>query len=243
MYHRTPNTHIKQLRITVKNDVFSASGLIGSFYQVVLPLLLVFFPFVTGIQAQLPFANPEIFTSDINLPKVGINSIVEDNDGFLWVSGVNGLHRFDGTEFHAFKHNPEDSTSIVHNTTQKTFFDKETNKLWIPTWGGGLSVMDVRTGKCKNYYHDPDGISTLPNNYLRFVMQDQDKNIWVAVADHGIMRYYPETDRFEAYKYTLSPANPTNVPENRINGFNCHAEDLQNDSILWFGTASGLLSI
>lgn len=214
---------------------------IGPFHAKSTILVLWYLGILLNTTAQVPFANPEIFTSDLNLPTKEISNIVEDNDGFLWISGEHGLQRFDGSQFQVFQHDPKDSTSIVHNTTLNTFFDRESNKLWIPTWGGGLSVMNVRTGKCKNYYHNPDSVSDLPNKFLRFVMKDRHKNIWVAVNEFGILKYRPDTDDFETYQYTLSKQDEPNASEKRINFFQCHAEDLQNDSIIWIGTISGLL--
>ena len=195
-------------------------------------------------KGQFSFYNPEIFHTDKNLPQTHIDNIVQDNDGFLWISGRNGIQRFDGSHFQQFLHDPNDSTSIVDNETKGCFFDKEENKLWIPTRKGGLSVMDIKTGKCKNYYHDPDRPSKLPNSRLRLAFKDRQKNIWVSVNNYGILKYQPETDDFKIFKHQpkkLFGEDSSQNLENMANLIQCYAEDINKDSILWFGTLAGLL--
>ena len=202
-------------------------------------LFLFSLPYV--ISGQLPFYNPQIFHTDKNLPQTYIDNIVQDDSGFLWISGKNGVQRFDGSHFKIFKHDPKDSTTIAGNDTRGIFFDNETNKLWIPTRASGLSVMDLNSGKCKNYYHHPDRPSKLPNSRMLLAFKDREKNIWVSVNNHGILKYQPETDDFKKYKYQIKEENTAGNLENMTNLIQSYAEDLEQDSILWFGTLAGLL--
>jgi ligand-binding sensor domain-containing protein len=41
--------------------------------------------------------------------------ITQDNRGFIWFGTFNGLCRFDGVELSIFRHNPNDSLSLLNN--------------------------------------------------------------------------------------------------------------------------------
>src|SRR5437899_3010020 len=68
-------------------------------------------PIVNG--ADIPFTH----VSREKAPAFGIvNRIVQDDQGFLWFGFYHGLQRYDGYQFRAFLHEPEDpnSTSSVN---------------------------------------------------------------------------------------------------------------------------------
>ncbi len=56
--------------------------------------------------------NQQHFGVDDGLPQSYISSLVQDDDGFLWISTLDGLSRYDGRSFRNFRHNPADSNSL-----------------------------------------------------------------------------------------------------------------------------------
>jgi len=71
--------------------------------------------------AQVLFAQQRLFTNqqhfgvEEGLPQSFISNIVQDDDGFIWMSTLDGLSRYDGRGFKNIRHNPKDSTSIPAN--------------------------------------------------------------------------------------------------------------------------------
>ncbi len=45
-----------------------------------------------------------------------VSCIMQDQLGFMWIGSTDGLYRFDGYEFKAFRHDSNDSTSLQNNT-------------------------------------------------------------------------------------------------------------------------------
>ena len=75
------------------------------------------------------------------ISKVGIYTIIQDNNGFIWI-GTNGsgLYKFDGLDYTSYKFMQEDATSISSNLVFSSYLDKD-NDLWIGT-EDGLNLYD-----------------------------------------------------------------------------------------------------
>ena len=89
--------------------------------------------------------------------------INQDTKGFLWFGTREGLFRYDGYSFRAFKNLPGDSSSLVNNVIISLCSDK--NNLWIGTLGG-LSRIDVKTLVITNFRADEalQAYAILPEN-------------------------------------------------------------------------------
>jgi ligand-binding sensor domain-containing protein/two-component sensor histidine kinase len=74
--------------------------------------------------------------------------INQDSNGFMWFGTREGLFRYDGYSFKAFKNLPGDSTSLVNNVIITLYPEK--NNLWVGSLGG-LSCIDVNTRAVKNF--------------------------------------------------------------------------------------------
>ncbi len=78
-----------------------------------LPLLL----FTTQIFSQQRlFTNQQHFNVEDGLPQSYITGIIQDEDGFIWLSTFDGFSRYDGRGFRTFRYNPKDSNSLAANT-------------------------------------------------------------------------------------------------------------------------------
>lgn len=64
--------------------------------------------------------------------------------------------------------------------------------IWIGT-SSGLNHFDHY--EMKSYFYDKDTPFSLPGNYIHFVIEDKQKNIWIS-TDKGLVRYNRSNDRF-----------------------------------------------
>jgi signal transduction histidine kinase/ligand-binding sensor domain-containing protein/DNA-binding response OmpR family regulator len=64
-----------------------------------------------------------------------VNSILKDQDGFLWFGTMSGLNRFDGYSCKVFRKNYNDSSSVLDNSIQ-TLFELPDGRIWVITMGG-----------------------------------------------------------------------------------------------------------
>src|ERR1700730_3204289 len=101
---------------------------------------------------QLKFKN---YGTDHGLTVTTAFSVVQDDYGFLWIASIDGLLRYDGYKFVAYKNNFNDSSSISDNTV--SYLSKgKSNRIWLGTYSGGLNVLDATTGKFKRYINNPN---------------------------------------------------------------------------------------
>ena len=102
----------------------------------------------------------------LSFPIVG--NMTEDKEGILWIltegGGLNRLNR-KTDEIRVFK-NEGKSGSIAHNNLKHVWYDEETEKLYLGTHLGGLSVMDTKTGRFTNYRARNGDQASLPNNVV-----------------------------------------------------------------------------
>ncbi|MGN6421513.1 MAG: ATP-binding protein [Pseudobacter sp.] len=65
---------------------------------------------------QRLFTNQQHFGVEDGLSQSYISGIVQDADGFIWLSTMDGFNRYDGRKFRTFRYNPKDSSSLTANT-------------------------------------------------------------------------------------------------------------------------------
>lgn len=86
-------------------------------YVVKAKLLLCLLLFNTVSPAQQPvFTNQQHFGVEEGLPQSFISGIIQDEDGFIWISTLGGFCRYDGRGFKTFHYRPNDSTGLAANS-------------------------------------------------------------------------------------------------------------------------------
>ena len=77
-------------------------------------LILFFFAFQSILlKAQFENLSFERIDADQGLPNCNIEEAIEDHFGFLWFATCEGLFRYDGYEFKAYRHDVKDSTYFL----------------------------------------------------------------------------------------------------------------------------------
>ncbi|KAF2515438.1 response regulator [Flavobacterium salilacus subsp. salilacus] len=83
------------------------------------------------------------------LPQSFVSGIVEDKEGFIWISTHNGLARYDGNNFKIFQNKPSDSTSISSNFISHTVKGAN-DDLWLRFDSGAIDMFDMKTHKVEH---------------------------------------------------------------------------------------------
>jgi signal transduction histidine kinase/AraC-like DNA-binding protein/streptogramin lyase len=76
------------------------------------------------------YTNHAHYTTEDGLPQNYVSSIVQDHDGFIWVSTLDGIARFDGKKFLEFNINSDSGQKISTPRVIDLKVDKD-NNLWI----------------------------------------------------------------------------------------------------------------
>ena len=70
-------------------------------------------------------------------------------------------------------------------------------RVWIGTSGGGLNMLDYKTGKVKIYKHDKDK-NSLSDNTVNCVFDDRKGNLWIGTSN-GLNKFNVQSQTFTQY--------------------------------------------
>ena len=99
------------------------------------------------------------------LPNQQVESLVQDQEGYIWIGTRNGLAKYDGYNVETYYHVEGEKNSLVHNFVHGLFVDSK-NRLWVST-ENGVSLYRPKTddfcsynnvrGYCTSFVETNDG--------------------------------------------------------------------------------------
>lgn len=125
----------------------------------------------------------------------GVYALLEDRQNDFWIGTADGLFKLDRTtrQFTSFLYNPADEHSLNHNAIA-TLYEDSHGRLWVGTWGGGLDLMDRKSGQF-THFMEKDG---LPSNIIYSILEDKTGSLWMATG-RGISHFDPDLRTFSNY--------------------------------------------
>ena len=175
---------------------------------------------------ELPF---EKFSVEEGMPTV-VNYILQDRIGYLWFATNGGLYKYDGYNFTSYKHDLEDTTSLIDNTLTTLYEDKE-GILWIGTWLG-LEKFDRLKNTFIHYIPNPSDSGANLDNDVLSICEDRNGVLWVGTSD-GLLNFDRTKEKFTYLRHDST--DPGSISHNSINAI-CK----DKEGSLWFGTQVGL---
>lgn len=145
-----------------------------------------------------------------------VQCLAKDSAGFIWIGTKDGLNRYDGYQFVAFKYDPDNINSISNNEISCLAVQGD-SILWVGTRGGGINRLGLKDGRIQRYaYHDYNG-------FVSDLRVDNHGVVWAATPI-GLFKFDAQANDFsnvskaavfrkqtnEAYM----PGEPANVVEN-----------------------------
>lgn len=179
-------------------------------------MLTLFFLAVTVISFAQNQLLKNFLTVEEGLSHNEVTSIVQDNDGFIWIGTRGGLNRYDGYQFKIFNQVPGDSNSLVNPSVESLFVDRSGN-IWIGSKSGGVSKYNPVTGVFKNIannYNQPNEI--LPDNRVLCFHEDKKGRIWMGTWENGIIVYDEKSNTSEHYLGNILVNSITETPDGNI---------------------------
>ncbi|MGD0590882.1 MAG: two-component regulator propeller domain-containing protein, partial [Bacteroidota bacterium] len=172
-----------------------------------------------------------------------IHSILEDKAGRLWIGTLAGLDLFTNAHerpqngiFIHHQNTIHDYKSISQGSVLSLLEDKKHN-LWIGIENGGLDLLDLNAYKTGvynfiHYKNNSSKESSLSNNSIYSLFQDNQGEIWVGTFGDGINLINPESEKF--IHCMVIPGVKNSLGNNSVNAF------LEENDFLWIGTGGGL---
>jgi len=164
---------------------------------------------------------------------ISIQSILKDQQGFIWIGTENGLHRYDAYQKVTFRHNPSSEASLSDNWITCLYEDKQ-GFLWIGTSNGGLNLYNKQSNSFSNFQYDIKNTSSITNGRINYIFQDSKNNIWVATSN-GLNKLNIDTKTFT--RFTHQPDNLHSLINNNVNKIT-----EGKNGVLWLSTNLGGLN-
>ena len=108
-------------------------------------------------------------------------------------------------------------------------------RIWIGTFGGGVTVFDPESATIRRYPESIDSKSNLAGARATTIAEDRFGNIWIGTDGAGLFELNPA--RGSLHQYRHDPANASSLGSNTI--YSIHVDA---DNYVWLGMAGGGLS-
>jgi signal transduction histidine kinase/ligand-binding sensor domain-containing protein len=193
-------------------------------------------------------------STEWGLSNSSVNSILQDEQGFMWFGTLNGLNKYDGFSFEVFKNTPHSSESISGNRITSLMLDSS-GLLWVGTWNSGISVYDSGKNNFSHITCDPLKKNSVRSNKITSLVDDNGY-VWVGTDGVGISKLDKRTKKIvlrfsttgrgvlkssqkkKIFFHSSTGEHASSLSDNRIRAMIID----KNDNVLWVGTASGGLN-
>lgn len=193
------------------------------------------------------------------LPPGAVWTVMQTDDGYLWLGTQNGLVRFDGIEAEVFT---AANTPGLVNHDVRSLIEADNGDLWVGTYGGG--ALRYRRGEFESFGPE-DGLA---HAIVYDIYQDDEGGLWFGTAG-GVTQLAPDgsvatltsedglahnrifdvqQDSSGAMWFASLVGGVTRMRDGRMTSFGratgmvsdqVHAVHQSRDGAIWFGTYDG----
>ena len=135
-----------------------------------------FFPCL--IQAQE--LHLDHFSLEEGLSNSGVQDLLQDQYGFLWIATEHGLNRYDGYDITVFRYHPSDTTSINANFVSR-IFESPSGQVWTVLAAGGLSRFN-RATESFEFFAANHQLALDRDNFVQSLFFSRSGDTWVATS-------------------------------------------------------------
>ncbi|TFF39731.1 two-component regulator propeller domain-containing protein [Mucilaginibacter psychrotolerans] len=195
-------------------------------------ILLLALLLVAGFYSQAQTTHVYFDNLDINkgLPESYVRTLLQDSEGYMWLSTQNGLVRYDGYNCKVYNLG-SDKINTKSVTSVTSIIQGDDKSLWVGVQGNGL----FKYNSAKDSF---DQFALPPNPNVQYVVVsliDNQGNVWGRASDNGIklFKFDPATKKYEFFGDNQKGSNYINA---KI------IMDLKKtiDGKIWIGTENGL---
>ncbi len=169
----------------------------------------------------------EQLSVDKGLSQSSILSIVQDNQGFIWFSTLDGLNKYDGYKFKVYWTKPNTPNVITDNISNVLYEtpDKENPTLWVGTADHGLCRYNKVSDDFTPFKHSSEDVNSLSNNKVTSIIGNN-AALWIG-TNSGLNKY----DGKKFSRHSLLSAGVSDT-------ITCME---QSEHTIWIGTQRGFV--
>ena len=162
-------------------------------------------------------------------------SFAKDKKGNLWIGTKNGNINCYNPVLDKFKNWKIESDITDDNPITAIHIDKN-NLVWIGTYRSGIYRLNPESGKIDHWTFKLDDPSSISNNYISSIVEDDLGNYWVGTFN-GLNKIRFINSKIKIERFYSEKNNPNSLSDNLIWGI---SESANDKNTFWIGTANGL---
>lgn len=166
-----------------------------------------------------------------------IRSVVQDNQGLIWVGtdhgGINVIDKRNFS-FRYVLHREEDPNSLAQNSVITLIKDRE-GIIWVGTYKKGICYYHELINRFPLYKHNLLDNTSLPYEDVNRFVEDDLGNIWIGTNGGGLIYFDRSKNTFKRYLH--NPSQPSSLSSNVIVSL-----FIDHEKKLWIGTYFGGLN-
>lgn len=125
------------------------------------------------------------YTTASGLLSNQVNTLVQDEEGYIWAGTTNGLQRYDGARYKTFRRTEKDSSTIPSNPVWQLLIDKKKN-LWVLLADGRVGIFNTRKFTFREVpVHFKKPIS--PNTSVKRLITDEYGNLFYLISGSEVI--------------------------------------------------------
>lgn len=197
-------------------------------------LLLLQGIIVFGQDYRIENITSEYIRIEKGLSQNTVNTILQDEEGYLWVGTWSGLNRFDGYTFKTFSPNHLDPTRGLVQANIIGLAEDRTGNIWAASPRGltRINKLDFTITQFTTETHRQAGLVCDSINTL---FSDRQGHLWIGTTCGAFLL---NTDSLVFTHYEFNPRNNETISSNNVTAF---AQD--STGSIWLGTTNGLNKI
>jgi ligand-binding sensor domain-containing protein/signal transduction histidine kinase len=201
------------------------------FYSILICILLNGIDKICAQNLNMQFSH---ITVKEGLSSPNIYCFYKDKEGFLWLATENGLNKYNGYNFVAYKSVKENPYSISSNYMRSIVGSRDGN-LWIGT-SNGLNYYDRDKDLFNHYFFHKNDSITLTSSDIYSIAVDKEENLWLATDGGGLYFFNTLSKTYTSHRHISM--DPGSISSNRI--YFVYAD---RQGRLWIGTWEGMLDL
>jgi len=160
-----------------------------------------------------------------------ITDMVQDEDGYLWITSWSGLFRYDGYNIKKYYQSPTEENQLRTNKISCLFRDSQ-NNLWIGTNYTGFYKYLPAIDGFQQYAKDPNELNSLSNDNVWAITEDEYGFLWIG-TEKGLNRFDPKTGHFLHFEHNAGDIRS-------LSHDFVYSLSIDGQNNLWIGCETGL---
>jgi ligand-binding sensor domain-containing protein/signal transduction histidine kinase len=164
------------------------------------------------------------------LPESYVRAMVQDSEGYMWLSTQNGLVRYDGYNYKVY-YLGSDKVNVYPVTSVGAIIKGDDKSIWVSTLGNGIFRYNRKTDTFDQFALP----AKFTKSFFALRLVDNDGNVWGNIDNNGpkAFKLDPATKKYQFFGNSEKGSNYINA--NVIMSLRKTA-----DGKIWIGTDNGI---